>query len=130
MANIEEIIADAREEERLAREQKDKVNKALELPKIDDRRVNIPLSEYVYLRQADRDLDRLQNAIANNLVINYTGKDLTTSSDDELVRVYRYLYPYEYEQIYKEKYAEYKAQEEAKAKAKAKAKAMEEDEDE
>lgn len=108
MINIEEIIADAKAEEEVAREQAKatKEEKASEdfkellreqlkdvlKPKKDDTKITLSLQEYVILRQKEQDLERILSAIVDNLELGYS-RDLTIKSDRRVIGTFRALYP-------------------------------------
>lgn len=104
--DIEEIIADARAEEEVAREQaaakeksfKDELREKLRetfRPR-EEERVTITLSEYVILTNKAMDLDRVLNAIVDNLKLSYNKEFLTLHNDDKVVDAFRVLYPEAY----------------------------------
>jgi len=104
--DIEEIIADARAEEEVAREQaaakeksfKDELREKLRetfRPR-EEERVTITLSEYVILTNKAMDLDRVLNAIVDNLKLSYNHEFLTLYNDDKVVDAFRVLYPEAY----------------------------------
>lgn len=108
MINIEEIIADAKAEEEVAKEQAKatKEEKASEdfkellreqlkdvlKPKKDDTKITLSLQEYVILRQKEQDLERILSAIVDNLELGYS-RDLTIKSDRRVIGTFRALYP-------------------------------------
>lgn len=104
--DIEEIIADARAEEEVAREQaaakektfKDELREKLKetfRPR-EEERVTITLSEYVVLTNKAMDLDRILNAIVDNLKLSYNKEFLSLYNDDKVVDAFRVLYPEAY----------------------------------
>lgn len=104
--DIEEIIADARAEEEVAREQaaakeksfKDELREKLKetfRPR-EEERVTITLSEYVILTNKAMDLDRVLNAIVDNLKLSYNKEFLSLRNDDKVVDAFRVLYPEAY----------------------------------
>lgn len=104
--DIEEIIADARAEEEVAREQaaarektfKDELREKLKetfRPR-EEERVTITLSEYVILTNKAMDLDRVLNAIVDNLKLSYNKEFLSLHNDDKVVDAFRVLYPEAY----------------------------------
>jgi hypothetical protein len=112
--DIEEMIADARAEEEVAREQeraakeekaredfrdtlREQLKEAL-IPK-DDNKVTISLSEYVILKQKEADLDRILNAIVDGLGLNYSKDDLRLGESDNVVSAIRVLYPDVYDAL-------------------------------
>lgn len=114
MINIEEIIADAKAEEEVAREQAKatKEEKASEdfkellreqlkdvlKPKKDDTKITLSLQEYVILRQKEQDLERILSAIVDNLELGYS-RDLTIKSDRRVIGTFRALYPEAYDTL-------------------------------
>lgn len=109
--DIEEMIADARAEEEVATEQERvaKEEKAREdfretlrerlkevlLPK-DDNKVTISLSEYVILKQKEADLERILDALVDDLELNYS-KDALRVRGDKVLEAFRVLYPEAYD---------------------------------
>lgn len=105
--DIEEIIADARAEEEVAREMaktaqeksfKDELREKLKetfRPR-EEERVTITLSEYVILTNKAMDLDRILNAIVDNLKLSYNKEYLTLYNEDKVVDAFRVLYPEAY----------------------------------
>ena len=112
--DIEEMIADAKAEEEVAREQAKaaKEEKAREdfrnvlrkglneaLNNKDDSKVTISLKEYVILKQKEQDLDRIMSAIVDNLELSYSREFLRLKDSDNLVDTFRVLYPTAYDII-------------------------------
>ena len=115
MIDIEEIIADAKAEEEVAREQ-DKAAKAAKeekagedlkellreklkvalIAKNDDTNITISVKEYVILRQKDQDLERILSAIVDNLELSYNNEALTLKNDRRVTETFRALYPEAY----------------------------------
>lgn len=116
--DIEEMIADAKAEEEVAREQeraakeekarddfrdtlreqlKEQLKEAL-IPKSDNK-VTISLSEYLILKQKEADLDRILNAIVDGLGLNYSKDDLRLGESDNVVSAIRVLYPDVYDHL-------------------------------
>ena len=112
--DIEEMIADARAEEEVAREQervtreekaredfrdtlREQLKEAL-IPKSDNK-VTINLSEYVILKQKEADLDRILNAIVNGLGLSYSKEYLSLKESDNVVDAIRVLYPDVYDHL-------------------------------
>jgi hypothetical protein len=104
--DIEEIIADARAEEEVAREQaaakeksfRDELRERLKetfRPR-EEEKVTIPLSEYVILKQKAADLDRVLNAIVDNLKLGYNNEYLRLDNEEKVVDAVRVLYPEAY----------------------------------
>ena len=112
--DIEEMIADAKAEEEVAREQeraareekaredfrdtlRERLKEAL-IPK-DESKVTISLSEYVILKQKETDIDRILNAIVDGLGLSYSKEYLTLRDDDKVVDAFRVLYPDVYDHL-------------------------------
>lgn len=113
--DIEEMIADAKAEEEVAREQAKaaKEEKAREdfrnalrkglneaLSNKDDSKVTVSLKEYVILKQKEQDLDRIMSAIVDDLGLSYNNEYLRISSGDNIVDAFRVLYPTAYDTIF------------------------------
>jgi hypothetical protein len=107
--DIEEIIADARAEEEVAREQaaakektfKDELREKLKetfRPR-EEERVTITLSEYVVLINKAMDLDRILNAIVDRLTLSYNNEYLVLGDRDKVVDAFRVLYPEAYDAL-------------------------------
>jgi hypothetical protein len=104
--DIEEIIADARAEEEVAREQaaakeksfRDELRERLKetFKPREEEKVTIPLSEYVILKQKAADLDRVLNAIVDNLKLGYNNEYLRLDNEEKVVDAVRVLYPEAY----------------------------------
>ena len=104
--DIEEIIADARAEEEVAREQaaakektfKDELREKLKetFKPREEERVTITLSEYVILTNKAMDLDRILNAIVDKLTLSYNNEYLILGDRDKVVDAFRVLYPEAY----------------------------------
>ena len=108
--DIEEIIADARAEEEVAREQaaakektfKDELREKLKetfRPR-EEERVTITLSEYVILTNKAMDLDRVLNTIVDNLTLSYNKEYLRLDDEGKVVDAFRVLYPEAYGALY------------------------------
>ena len=116
MANIDEVIADARAEEEVARAQAEFRKKAVKekedqqfkedlkehlkealfnLPS--DNKISISLREYVELRQQAMDLERIVNAIVDELELSYNEKYLTIKNEERVADTIRVLYPDAYD---------------------------------
>lgn len=112
--DIEEMIADAKAEEEVAREQeraakeekaredfrdtlREQLKKAL-IPK-DDNKVTISLSEYLILKQKEADLDRILNAIVDGLGLSYSKEYLSLKESENVVDAIRVLYPDVYDHL-------------------------------
>lgn len=112
--DIEEIIADAKAEEEVAREQEKaaKEEKAREdfrdalreqlkdalIPRRDDEKVTISLKEYITLKQKEVDLDRILNVMVDSAYLNYS-KDELRLNGDRVIEVMRVLYPEAYDAL-------------------------------
>ena len=112
ITNIEELIADAKAEEEVKREQvQDELTNALmksftaNLNKGAEEKnnggsVTISLSEYVELKQIESDFNRLFDAIVRSFELNYNHEDIRV--DGDIIKdVFKALYPAEYEAGYK-----------------------------
>jgi hypothetical protein len=112
--DIEEMIADAKAEEEVAREQeraakeekarddfrdtlREQLKEAL-IPKSDNK-VTINLSEYVILKQKEADLDRILNAIVDGLGLSYSKEYLSLKESENVVDAIRVLYPDVYDAL-------------------------------
>ena len=113
MKNIEEIIADARAEEEVAREQKkaeidqgeesfretlreglkDYFNKS-------NKEITINLADYIVLMCKAKDLERILAAILDGLELSYNNEYLTLRDGDKVTDAIRVLYPEAYDAIY------------------------------
>lgn len=111
MKDIEEMIADARAEEEVAKEMvsdnsKDNFREMLReslkeafKPK-DGVKVSIDLREYVTLVNKSMDLDRILSAITDNLRLSYNDEYLSLTSDNNVVEAFKVLYPEAYDHYY------------------------------
>ena len=118
MANIDEIIADARAEEQVAREQAEERKKSLKekedqkfkedlreqlkealfnLPS--DNKISISVREYVELRQQAMDLERIVSAIVDELTLSYNDQYLVIEDKEKIVDAIRVLYPDAYNNL-------------------------------
>ena len=108
--DIEEIIADARAEEEVAREQaaakeksfRDELREKLKetfRPR-EEESVKIDLREYVTLVNKAMDLDRVLNAIVDNLKLSYNNEYLRLDDETKVVDAFRVLYPEAYDALY------------------------------
>lgn len=108
MKDIDEMIADAKAEEQVAKEQekaakeqaqredfKQRIAEKLTAKK-ENTKVTINLEEYTTLKLKERDLERLLNAIINDLELNYCGDGLRLK-DDVLLDAFRVIYPEAYD---------------------------------
>ena len=116
--DIEEMIADAKAEEEVAREQeraaraakeekaredfrdtlREQLKDALKV-RNDESKVTIPLSEYVILKQKETDLDRILNAIVDGLGLSYNNEYLYLKNDGRVSDAFRVLYPDVYDHL-------------------------------
>ena len=113
--DIEEMIADAKAEEEVAREQekaakeqafknelreqlKDKLVDAVKA-KRESEKVTIDLYEYVILKQKEADLDRILNAIVDGLGLSYNNEYLYLKNDGRVSDTFRVLYPDVYDTL-------------------------------
>ena len=107
---IDEMIADAKAEEKVKAEQEKDTNndfrdtlrnrlKEALTPK-DDEKVTIRLDEYTVLTHKAMDLDRLLNAIVSCMELNYNKNGLRVYYDNRIIETFRALYPEVYESIY------------------------------
>lgn len=107
--NIDEMIADAKVEEQVEKEQakateeneKEDFKEALKaalMPKSDSK-VTIPLSEYVILLQKEADLGRLLDAIVHSLDLGYNDEYLILNKSENVVDAIRVLYPDVYDHL-------------------------------
>lgn len=112
---IEELIADARaeeevaaEQERAAREEKaredfrntlrEQLKDTLKV-RNDESKVTIPLSEYVILKQKEADLDRILNALVDDIELNYSKDALRIRGGERAIEAIRVLYPDVYDHL-------------------------------
>jgi len=113
--DIEEMIADAKAEEEVAREQAKaaKEEKAREdfrnvlrkglneaLSNKNDSNVTVSLKEYVIIKQKEQDLDRIMSVIVDNLELSYNNEYLRISSGENIIDAFRVLYPTAYDTIF------------------------------
>ena len=104
--DIEEIIADARAEEEVAREMaksnfRDELRGKLKeafTPR-EEESVRIELREYVTLVNKAMDLDRILNAIVDNLTLSYNKEYLRLDDESMVVDAFRVLYPEAYDAL-------------------------------
>ena len=112
---IEELIADARAEEEVAAEQeravreekaredfrntlREQLKDALKV-RNDESKVTIPLSEYVILKQKEADLDRILNALVDDIERNYSKDALRIRGGERAIEAIRVLYPDVYDHL-------------------------------
>lgn len=115
VTDIEEMIADAKAEEEVAREQekagkeqafknelreqlKDKLVDAVKANR-ESEKVTIDLYEYVILKQKEADLDRILNAIVDGLGLSYNNEYLYLKNDGRVSDTFRVLYPDVYDTL-------------------------------
>lgn len=120
--DIEEMIADAKAEEEVAREQeraaraakeekaredfrdtlreqlKEQLKDALKV-RNDESKVTLPLSEYVILKQKEADLDRILNALVDEIELNYSKDALRIRGGERAIEAFRVLYPETYDAL-------------------------------
>lgn len=121
--DIEEIIADARAEEEVAREMagkakdtfrdelREKLKEAFK-PR-EEEKVTITLDEYVVLVNKSMDLDRVLNAIVGCLRVSSYNKDrLVLHDEHKVVDAFRVLYPEAYNEIYSKMLVDHKDKDE------------------
>ena len=106
--NIEELIADARAEEEVARKQtetfKEEIARKLK-EKNPEKKVEsmvaIPLSEYVGLVQKSVDFDRILDALENSFEYSTIYAELVLKDrKSDIANAYKTLFPGEYNAIY------------------------------
>jgi len=111
--DIEEMIADAKAEEEVAREQeraakeekaredfRDTLREQLkEAFSNKDDKVKVSLKEYVILKQKEADLDRILNAIVDGLGLSYNNEFLYLKNDGRVSDTFRVLYPDVYDHL-------------------------------
>ena len=112
--DIDELIADARAEEEVAREQakeikensfrseleeqlKDAFSDSLRARK--ENKVTIDLNEYLVYKFQERDLEKILNAIVEGFKLSYSKEDLFFSDGDAVKETFKVLYPEAYEAI-------------------------------
>lgn len=114
MKDIDEMIADARAEEEVAKEQaiensENKFREELKAHLIDafkdnfklnkENSVTISLNEYLILKFKERDLENIISAIIPNLTLGYDGESLRLHNTSDVVDVIKVIYPDMYEAI-------------------------------
>lgn len=115
VTDIEEMIADAKAEEEVAREQakaaadrqfKEDLREQLKENLLEtvknkkaSNKVTIDLDEYVMLDNKSKDLDRLLTAIISDLGLNYNRERLRVKDGDNIVDALRVLYPEAYDHL-------------------------------
>lgn len=106
--NIEELIADARAEEEVARKQtetfKEEIARKLKEKRPEKKAesmVAIPLSEYVGLVQKSVDFDRILDALENSFEYSTIYAELVLKDrKSDIANAYKTLFPGEYNAIY------------------------------
>lgn len=116
--SIEEIIADAKAEEEVAREQeraaraakeekaredfrdtlREQLKDALKV-RNDESKVTISLKEYITLKQKEADLDRILNALVDDIELNYSKDALRIRGGERAIEAIRVLYPEAYDAL-------------------------------
>lgn len=106
ITNIEELIADAKAEEEVRREQaKEELTNTLTKSFTDAFKakmgatVNVDVTEYVYLKQIEADYNRIMGAIERSFGPNYDNTKARIDDGDIILDVYKALYPAEFEEI-------------------------------
>ena len=114
MKDIEEMIADARAEEEVAKEQaiensENKFREDLKAHLIDafkdniklnkENSVTLSLNEYLILKFKERDLENIISAIIPHLTLGYDGESLRLNNKSDVVDVIKVIYPDMYEAI-------------------------------
>lgn len=112
MENIDELIADARAEEEVAKEQaiessENKFREDLKAHLIDafkdnikkENSVTLSLNEYLILKFKERDLENIIRAIIPNLTLGYDGESLRLNNKSDVVDVIKVIYPDMYDAI-------------------------------
>ena len=124
--DIEELIADAKAEEEVRKEQpckdfsfREELESHLKEAFSDikarrENKVTIDLNEYLILKFKERDLEKIVATILDELKLHYNKEDLTLYDDDAIVNMIKALYPEVYQNIL------YDLQEEDKEKRKNK----------
>ena len=111
--DIEEMIADAKAEEEVKREQaaakeekaksdfretlREQLKEAFK-PK-DENKVTISLEEYVILRNKAIDLDRILNTIIGDLTLSYSKEYLRVDDKEKVADIIKVLYPEVYDHL-------------------------------
>lgn len=105
MIEIEEMIADAKAEEEVKKDNefKQQLKEGLKdvlVPK-DNNKVTIDLSEYVTLKNKEMDLDRLIGVIIDGLELSYNNDYLRLSNEGEtsIVAAFKTLYSTAYDNV-------------------------------
>jgi hypothetical protein len=114
ITNIEELIADAKAEEEVRREQvhddltnalmrsftanlnKDAESKGAESKGAS---VTISLAEYVQLKQMELDYDRLYSAVMESFGLSYHNDHLIISKDDIILQTFKVLHAEEFKEL-------------------------------
>ena len=111
ITNIEELIADAKAEEEVRREQAQddltnalmksftaNLNKGAE-EKTKGGAVTIPLAEYVELKQMELDYDRIFYAIMESFGLSYRHDHLIISQDDIILQTFKVVHTKEFKEL-------------------------------
>lgn len=118
VTDIEELIADAKAEEEVAREQekaakeqafKDELREQLKeklFTKRESAKVTIDLDEYVELKLKAADFDRILKAIVSSIELSYSKEYLRIKNDDNVIDTIKVLYPEAYDAIFEDLLAE------------------------
>ena len=114
MNDINELIADAKAEEEVIKEQKiakkESFKKELreslksmlaDLAPQEEQTVRVPLSEYISLVYIAREVEVLKQAISIDLSLNYIKDDTRISDGYDIVSAFKLLYKDEYDEILK-----------------------------
>jgi hypothetical protein len=109
--DIEELIADAKAEEEVRKEQpckdfsfREELENHLKEAFSDikarrENKVTIDLNEYLILKFKERDLERIVATILDELKLHYTKEDLMLYDDGAIVNIIKVLYPEVYQNI-------------------------------
>ena len=97
--NIDEMIADAQAEEKTRENIAERIDKAFATKRSDV--IEISLGEYLTLKQRSLDMDRLMQAIINNLELGYH-KDELRLNGEEVVETFKALFRPLHDEILKE----------------------------
>lgn len=95
-------------EDKFGNELRKGLEEALNVKK--EQQVSIPVSEYVILKQKERDLELLATAIMDDLELSYDKEELKISGGNNTVRSFKTLY----NTCYKSILGDFKAKEEVK----------------
>lgn len=103
-AKAEEKAAEERKEEKFRKELRKGLEEALNVKK--EQQVSIPVTEYVVLKQKERDLELLAMAIMEDLELSYDKENLRVLDGKSTVGAFKTLYNVAYETILEEYKAE------------------------